>query len=130
MYVNANCTVYNRLYDPITRLDTWKRHQILGVFWSNRKGANTIKSGMSACDSVQVFIPLSVSGYVDPKSYTGAEGTWTLQPGDKIVRELIDEDFTKITELEKSYRDVHDITTIDKKDYGSMPMQHWEVGGK
>ena len=74
-------------------------------------------------------IPLSVSGYVDPKSYTGAEGTWTLKPGDKICKGLIDQDFTKITDLEKAYDDVHDITKVDKKDFGSANMRHWEVGG-
>lgn len=129
MYTNANITLYNKYYDATTRLDKWKRTQIKGVFWDNCKGANVKKSGMEAADSVVVFILLSVSGYVDPKSYTGAEGTWTLKPGDKICKGLIDQDFTKITDLEKAYDDVHDITKVDKKDFGSANMRHWEVGG-
>lgn len=84
---------------------------------------------METADSVVVFIPLMLNGYVDPKQYVGLEGTWTLKPGDKIVKGLIEQDFTKITDLEKAYDDVHDITKVDKKDFGSANMRHWEVGG-
>lgn len=129
MYTNANITLYNKYYDAVARLDKWKRTQLLGVFWDSCKGANVKKSGMETADSVIVFIPLNINGYVGPKQYTGAEGTWTLNQGDKICKGLIDQDFTKISDLEKAYSDVYDITKVDKKDFGSANMRHWEVGG-
>ena len=126
MYTNADITLYNAYYDATTRLNKWKRTHIKGVFWVNRKGANKIKSGMDACDSVQVFIPLTVSGYVEPKSFDGSVG-WTLRTNDKIVLGIVDDE---IKDLEKKYDNVHDITSVDLKDYGSMSMRHWEIGGR
>lgn len=130
MYTNADMTLYNRYLNPETRLDKWKLTHIKGVFWNNRKGANMRKGGMDTADSVLVLIPLSKSGYVEPKAYTGADNTWTLKPGDKIVQGLIQLEVTHISELEKLYDHVHDITQVDKKDYGSQHMRHWEIGGR
>lgn len=130
MYTNANITLYNKYYDTSTRLDKWKRTQLKGVFWNNTKAANVNKSGMESADSVNVLIPLSLSnGFIEPKSFIGEVGTWTLQPGDKICLGLIETDYTKITDLEKEHSNVHDITKVDKKDFGSQYMRHWKVGG-
>lgn len=123
-------TLYNRYLDPETRLDQWKLTHIKGVFWNNCKGTNIRKSGMETADSVLVLIPLSKSGYVEPKAYRGEEDTWTLKPGDKMVQGLIHLEVNHISELEKLYDNVHDITQVDKNDYGSPHMRHWKIGGK
>jgi hypothetical protein len=130
MYANADITIYNKYYDMATRLDKWKRTQLKGVFWDNVKAANVNKSGMESADGVSVHIPFSLSnGYVEPKLFTGLVDTWTLQMGDKICLGLIETDYTKITDLEKQHSNVHGITKVDRKDFGSQHMRHWEVGG-
>lgn len=108
-------TVYAKEFDPTTRLDKWKPKQVIGVFWDNCKGANVKKSGMETADSVVVFIPLA--------------NMIAIKVGDYIVKGLVEDEVTKITDLEKKYQDVHVVTKVDKKDFGSASMRHWEVGG-
>lgn len=117
MYTNSDMTIYSKTYNQDTRIDEWVRHEIKNVFWDNCKGANVKKSGMDTADSVTVFIPLSSSS-IEPKI------------GDYIVKGIVKEEFTKITELSKKYSDSHVITKVDRKDFGSSVMRHWEVGGK
>lgn len=117
MYTNSDMTIYCKTYNQNTRTDEWVRHEINKVFWDNCKGSNVKKSGMDAADSVNVFIPLSSSS-IEPKI------------GDYIVKGIVKEEFTKITELSKKYSDSHVITKVDRKDFGSSVMRHWEVGGK
>ena len=117
MYTNADITLYSKVYDTTTRLDKWERHEIRDVFWDSAQGANIIKSGMSTADSVTVFVPLANIS-IEPKT------------GDYIVKGIIQEEFTKITDLTKNYADAHVVTTVDKKDFGSKHMQHYELGGR
>lgn len=130
MYTNADCTVFNRMYDPVTRQDHWKATQIRSVFWEDCKAANTIKSGMENSDSAMVFIPFSVSaGYQKPKEFEKTPSGWTLRPEDYIVKGLVDYDGS-VTKLLDHFDDVIVITSVDTMDYGSPDMQHWEVSGK
>ena len=46
---------------------------------------------------------------------------------EEVIGEVVDDgDFQGIN---LRYDDVHNITKVDKKDFGSLSMQHWEVGG-
>lgn len=128
MYTNADCTVFNRLYDPATRQDTWKATQLQGVFWENRKAANVIKSGMKEADSVLIFIPFSMTGYQPPKEFKRDPVGWTLRPEDWIVKGHVEYE-GPITGLADRFDNVVAITSVDTMDYGSPDMQHWEVSG-
>lgn len=110
-------TLYKKEYDTTTKKEKWVRHEIRDVFWDSAQGANIIKSGMSTADSVTVFVPLANIS-IEPKT------------GDYIVKGIIQEEFTKITDLTKNYADAHVLTTVDKKDFGSKHMQHYELGGR
>lgn len=128
MYTNADCTVFNRVYDPKTRTDRWQVTQIHGVFWENRKSSNVIASGMKEADSVLIFIPFSVPDYRKPKEFEADSSGWTLRPEDYVVKGLVE--YTgPILELTKRFDDVIMITSVDTMDYGSPDMQHWEVSG-
>lgn len=129
MITNADCTVFNKVYDSQTRQDTWKATQLRGVFWENCKAANTIKSGMKEADSAMIFIPFSIPGYQAPKEFQMNASGWTLQPEHWIVRGLVEFD-GPITKLPDHFDDVIVITSVDRVDYGSISMQHWEVSGK
>lgn len=57
MLKNADCTVYEK--------DSFLRHIIKGVFWSDNRGQTTAKNGIQISDSVLVYI---YSGAYVPKA--------------------------------------------------------------
>lgn len=130
------CTIYNHYTDPQTKLDQYQRTVLRGVFWDSAKGANIRKSGMESADSVTLIIPKRVRAtgqYMKPKEWqrlADKTGYWTLQPGDRIVKGIVETEIEKVSsELDKQYDDVLTITNVDEKQYGGN-MAHWEVGGK
>lgn len=134
MITNGDCTVFNRVYDKATRMDTWVATHLRGVFWEDCKAANVVKSGMRDADSVRIFIPFFVDaeGKIFEKSMgfqKNPKNHFTLRAEDKIVRGIVTYDGS-ITKLQDEFDDVMTITSVDTFDYGSDGMQHWEVSGK
>lgn len=141
MYAPHTVTLYSLVEDMVT-FETKHYITILrGVFYDSVKAVNVRTSGLENADGVSLFIPFSVEAvdgvsllpkkYVDPKEFERAadkSGIWTLRPDDFFVKgEVVDDgDFQGIN---LRYDDVHNITKVDKKDFGSPSMQHWEVGG-
>lgn len=134
MVTNADCTIFNKVYDPIKRLDSLVATKVKGVFWEDCKAASMVKLGLEEANAATIYIPFSADffgkQYVKPKAFKkDAQGNFTLESGDIVVKGLID--FAgSAAQLEKEYDDVILITSIDTMDYGSLEMQHWEVGGK
>lgn len=136
MITNGNVTIYNKHFDKATRLDKYQRTVIYDVFWDEKKAYNRVQSGLESADNVLLLIPLEMScnrEYVSPKKFNKLEdksGHFTLQTGDRIVKGDIDfEISSKVSDLDKEY-EAFTITSIDKKDFGSPHMRHFEVGGK
>lgn len=138
MQTNADCTVYNK-YSIGTAIE-YKRTELRGVMWSNRKAANIIASGMQNADSAAIYIPILVEcskEYKTPKQWDALSTAdkaryWTLKPGDLIVRGIITYEIPTGTEaiLTKTYDDVLKITTVDLNNGGSISLQHFRVGGQ
>lgn len=134
MYAPHTVTVYSPVEDPVTFEVTNHITVLRGVFMDAAKAANVRTSGLEGADSVNLFIPFGVDAektYVDPKEFEKAadkSNLWTLRVGDFFVKgEVVeDKDFQYIN---ANYDDVYRITKVDKKDFGSKSMQHWEVGG-
>ncbi|WP_282926892.1 DUF6751 family protein [Helcococcus kunzii] len=130
MITESNITIYNKYLDQATRTDKWKKTQIKNVHWEETQGANIIKSGMSNADSVKIFIPyvsFSELLYIDPKQFKG-EG-FTFQPGDYIVKGLIEDEITSSSELEKQYITAVKIKTVDNRNDSIIKdLWHFEVG--
>lgn len=141
MYAPHTVTVYSPVEDPVTFEVTQHITVLRGVFMDAAKAANVRASGLEGADSVNLFVPLSVGAtdgvslldkrYVDPKEFETAQdksGLWTLRIGDFFVKgEVVEEnDFQYIN---ANYDDVYRITKVDKKDFGSESMLHFEVGG-
>ncbi|EHR33443.1 hypothetical protein HMPREF9709_01191 [Helcococcus kunzii ATCC 51366] len=130
MITESNITIYNKYLDKITRLDKWKKTQILNVHWEETKGINIIKSGMSNADSVKVFIPyLSIEDlvYIDPIQFNGKG--FTIKPGDYIVKGLIEDEITSSSELEKQYKTAVKIKTVNNRNDSLIKdLWHFEVG--
>lgn len=141
MYAPHTVTVYSTIEDSVTFEETRYITVLHGVFMDASKAANVRTSGLEGADSVNLFIPFSVRAtdgvsllekrYVDPKEFGATadkSGIWTLRIGDFFVKGDVVEDKDQAY-MEANYDDVYRITKVDKKDFGSESMRHFEVGG-
>jgi hypothetical protein len=111
-----NMTIYHK--GIVAGAEAYTAEQVQGVMWENRKAANVIRSGLLAADSVTVYVPL-------------ARGDIHAKIGDYLVKglvtDVISSSFT-ITALKAKYADVVCIRSVDTKDFGSLSMQHVQIG--
>lgn len=149
MYAPHTVTIYNSVketdlttFEEVTRLYVTV---LRGVMLQASKGVNVRESGLEGADAVNLYIPFSVEA-VDgttgkPKTYTGPQafynaadksGLWTLSVnGDGGTTFFVKGEFVTDNEtVALSHDDCYNVTKVDKKDFGSADMQHWEVGGK
>ena len=130
MMTNTSMTVFNKYTEPFTKDVSYKKHLIKQVFWDDSLGIN-LNTGYENADKVNVYIPFDkneddLKEYIAPKHYNGIG--WTLQNGDFIIKGDVDiQEVSGIKDL-SSY-EVLEITVIDKKDFGSYNMQHFEIRG-
>ena len=143
-------TIYNRTIDinPSTFVETVTHYitVISGVLLIANKAANIRDTGLESADAVTLFIPFgavakdgttqAVKQYVSPIDFQNAadkSGLWTLSNNDgntffvkgEVIETGKDEDF-----INAKYDDCYRVTSVDKKDFGSAGLQHFEVGGK
>ena len=125
-------------FTPVTEITVLK-----GVFYDAAKAANVVKSGLEGADAVNLYVPFDVEAvdgytgqprqYVSPKAFEAAEdksGIWTLDVGQKfffVKGEVIAN--LNFQSMNAKYDNVHRITKVDEKDFGTPYLQHWEVGG-
>lgn len=137
MITNADMTLYNQIPGPDG--PTWQRTQIKGVFWEDGKKVNVGETGLVSADLTVVFIPFSnTAGYLKPVEFRRAKDRtehFTLDNGDIVVRGLTDFELTSEKganekALRQQYDDVMTIVSVEKNDFGSPEMQHWEVTAK
>lgn len=129
MYTNTNMCVFNKYIEPFTKKSVYKKHVIDNVFWDDSQ-AIALSTGFDKDNKVDVFIPFDkndLSGYKEPKKYNGTG--WTLRNGDFIIKGNVAE--TEVNGIKDlSAYETFEITVVDKKDFGSYNMQHFEVKGK
>lgn len=105
--------------------ETYVRTPIEQVHWEAAKAANVIKSGLLDADMATVFIPVMI----DDKSTRDFD----FRVGDILVKGIVSDeissDFTP-TKLFAKYPEAIRVTSVDYKDYGSLHMRHWQLGGK
>lgn len=113
-----------------------------GVLLIASKAANVRATGLEGADAVNLHIPFGVKAvdgvtgeektYVDPVEYWKEQDkskVWTIAIGTVFVKgEVVELDATR-TALELGYDDVYQVTKVDKIDFGSPDMWHFEVGG-
>lgn len=105
MITNGDMTLFIRSYDKETRIDQWQSVFIKGVLWEDNQKGDIVKGGMEKSDSVTIFIPFSM-----------VEKGVVFAIGDKVAR-------GSATSMDTCKT----ITGIERFDYGSLDMQHWEV---
>lgn len=148
MYAPHTVTLYNSVKETdLTTLEDVTHLYITilrGVMLQAAKGANVRESGLEGADAVNLYIPFGVEA-VDgttgkPKTYTGPQsfynaadksGLWTLSVnGDGGSTFFVKGEY--VTDNETAallHDDCYNVTKVDAKDYGSLDMQHFEVGG-
>ncbi len=129
---NADCTItiYNAFYDSLSGYDICKRTVVEGVSWHGQTKTTVAgDGGLVAADEFVVRIPSELCGkYVEPKAYTGAVGTWTLCPGDIVVKGAAKEENPRPKELFDKYSEV--LTVVGVTDNRAGRGGHLKVVGK
>ncbi|MGL5149054.1 MAG: DUF6751 family protein [Clostridium sp.] len=134
-FKNANITLYNRYYSKEDDCCKYHRSLIEGVNWQGKRNTKLTDKGLMSEDSILIFISNQLEKkYIGPKAFSRLNDIeryeyFTFQPGDIIVKGILDFDITgtggnTIKYLENYYDDVIKILTI--ADWGN----HWEIGGK
>lgn len=130
---NDTCTVYNKYANA--GVEMWQRTVLTGVFWDSVRGSNFRKTGVENADSVFVLIPHKVKAdrqFLPPQEWQSLEdktGSWTLQPGDTIIKGNIAYEVEKSSKELERFDGCHKITKVDSKLFNSS-MAHWECGAK
>lgn len=147
MYTPHTVTLYNVQYktDPATLEDIVETNITIlsGVFFDASKAVNVNRSGLTNADSVNLHVPFDVrataangmpKAYASPKAYENAvdkSGLWTLDATARcfFVKGVVVESGKDFDYINKTHDDVHVVTKVDLKDFGSREMWHFEVGG-
>ena len=142
MYTPHIVTIFNiGAENPETFTQPISATVLSGVLLDASKAVNVQRSGLESADSVNLYIPLSVSAtdaitgeakhYADPKQYVLLDfhTHWTLSTTDCFFVKGIVTEIADFQTINKKYDDVYKVTKVDKKDFGTPDMQHWEVGG-
>lgn len=142
MYAPHTVTLYLSVENKV---DLTVAHYITvldGVLLDASKAANIRATGLTGADAANLYIPFSVratdgeSGaiktYVDPKEFDKAADKsllWTLDERCFFVKGSVIDVEANFQNINKEHDDVYRVTKVDKKDFGSVAMQHFEVGG-
>lgn len=137
-------TIYTVVENQVTFEPDVNISVFRGALVDATKGAVINSTGMENADAVTVYIPFDtpaldpITGvaktYLGPKEYerTGDKsGYWTIDTTNSFMVEgevvVEDADFQS---MNNRYDGVYRISTVDRRDFGSPDMQHWQIGGK
>lgn len=133
MLTNTDITVFNSYIDEDDNT-IYSPTVIHDVNWQSEEKVNINDKGLVSADEIKIYIPVtSLNGieYVPRKAYNSLEnktGYFTLKEGDKIVKG----EYTGTINTIKDFNKLDNVATIisvaDNR-YGSISMQHFEVGG-
>lgn len=149
MYAPHTVTLYNVFVDvdqntleEVERTYTTILH---GVFLDEAKGVNVRASGLESADGATLYIPFNVRAtdgvtgatkrFVPPLEFIKAENktrVWTLDAGRNtyFIKGVVVSGNETPMHAQISHDGVWSVTKVDAKDFGSLSMRHWEVGGK
>ena len=118
MLTNASCTLY-----LAAGKDRYQRFTAEAVHWEDTRAANINKTGSTAVDSIAVYIPFS--------SLPSSSLPGKASGRDYIIRGIVEDDpeTVPIRDIVAGY-EAFTVTSVKKCDYGSLWMQHWELGAK
>ncbi|MGL4972628.1 MAG: hypothetical protein ACRC6H_05750 [Culicoidibacterales bacterium] len=129
-----HATLFNRIFDQESRKYTYKRTYLKNVSWQAghkvrvNKGQNTTSN-----ETIAIYVPfIQAEVYCPPNKFaklTDKTGFFTVNVGDKLVKGLIEIELTEQNTKELAqFDDVLTISTIKVRDFGSVRLQHIELG--
>ena len=116
MITNSALTVYHKGFDPITKLETWTRHNYEKVWFFGGKGAG-INKGYDNANDVQVRIPYNENNNLNINDFA---------VGDILVQGTLTTDIETQEDLKESL--IYNITSINNNNFGNS--QHIHIGGR
>lgn len=134
MRVDKNITLFNRVV--VNREDVLLKTYIYGVHWEDVEGVNNNTSAGLQVDKSTIYIPFTAKAsdgkiYKSPKSFQkDREGSFTFKKDDIIIKGIVEDEYRTLVEMEKALDDVRVISSVDKNDFGSFEMQHYEIGAR
>ena len=133
MLTNTDITVFNSYIDEDDNT-IYSPTVIHDVNWQSEEKVTVSDKGLISADEIKIFIPVtSLNGieYVPRKAYNSLKdktGYFTLKEGDKIVKGEYMGEISSIKDFNK-LDNVATIISVADNRYGSISMQHFEVGG-
>lgn len=133
MITNAHITIYNRKYNKETRLDSWHRTIIKGVYFYVDNKVSAGDGGLNSADVYKIRIPEDAKcakTYISEDEYENADESfyWTLREDDLVVRGICDVDIQKPADLKTLRKRYCKITSWSDNRFGGLP--HWRIGGE
>lgn len=133
MVFRDTVTVFNIIPQHGREPEKLKRTVLDRVFWDGASGIGFTKTGAAKQDTTTVIIPFRGSYMMPARWFDSGCPTYsfTLQPGDVIVRGAVDDENTTPAELQNKYGSDCCITIqkVHNCCFGSKNMWHWEVTG-
>lgn len=111
----------------VDRKATYRRVVLSGVRAEERSGSVAALNGRQSTDGLLLFVA-SLHGYVEPESYTGVSGTWSIRPNDLVVSGACDLEIPTATvkQLEATRR-VYRVTGVEPMRDRRGRIHHLEV---
>lgn len=110
MLTNTDVTIYNRIYDHKTRLDTWKRVHVPGAWWFKKEQSSITADGRKNADVYTIRIP---------------DTSVTLKKDDYVVKGMCAVKMKTVKDLEGLEK--ARITSVNYNTFGGNP--HIKVVG-
>ncbi|MGL6008230.1 MAG: hypothetical protein ACRC1D_02125 [Culicoidibacterales bacterium] len=129
-----NATLFTRIFDQESRKYTYKRTYLKKVSWQAghkvrvNKGQNTTSN-----ETIAIYVPfIQDEVYCPPNKFAqlvDKNGFFTFNAGDRIIKGLTAFELTEEnTKQLAQFDDVLTISTIKVRDFGSVRLQHIELG--
>ena len=124
-HCDRTVTVYHTVFNPFS----CRRVVLQGVYYETRPNVEITKSGVQHTGGYLLIIPQKVGARVSPAADVGVEGTYVLQPGDRVVAGIGPEipDREAWARLLPSNYDVTTVSWVEQKYWHGQPC-HVEAG--
>ena len=130
MIFNAGITLFNKVFDTVTRLDTWRPTYFSEASWHGYQGGAFTGGGIAESDYYVVRIPVNdemIKGYVSDPDRELSLGEWTLRVGDLVAygdqRHM--SDYAEINRLERAFV----VSQWQDNRRGQKRMHHFRIKG-
>lgn len=110
MLTNTDITIYNRIYNPKTRLDTWKKFYVPEAWWFKKEQSSITTDGRKNADVYTIRIP---------------DTSVTLKKDDYVVKGMCAVKMKTVKDLEGLEK--ARITSVNYNTFGGNP--HIKVVG-